>query len=129
MQKIFLLVIIIAFSGCKKKDDTPPDLQLKTTAGYTYSDLTVSVGSSFTVGIIAKSGASDLQLFYTEVAFDGSNAPNLVSKIWMTASETNQYEKDVTVTTRNQPGTERWVFDVNDTEGRITKKEIRVTVQ
>ena len=129
MRNFFLLFIIISISGCKKKDDTPPGLQFKTGTGYTYSDLTVSHGSSFVVGIIANSGASDLQLFYTEVAYDGSNAPKLVSRIWLNASEANHYERDVTVTTRNQPGTERWVFDVNDADGRITKKEIRVTVQ
>ncbi len=120
---------MIVISASCKKDNTPPDLQLKTGSGYTYSDLTLTLGAHFTVGMIANSGASDLQLIYTEVAFDGANTTRLVSRIWMTAAEANHCEKDITITTRNQAGTERWVFDVNDADGRISKKEIRVTVQ
>lgn len=119
---------IFLLASCKK-DNTPPDLSLKTGAGYTYADLALSPGSTFTVGMVAKKGADDLNLFYTEVAFDGANTTSLVSRIYMDETERNHADHDITVTCRNQTGTERWVFDVNDGNGRISKKEIRVTVQ
>jgi hypothetical protein len=124
-----LVLFLILFSAGCKKDNTAPALTLKTGAGYTYSDLTLAPSQTFVVGMDATSGASDLSMAYTEVAFDGANSPRLVSRLYTNASQKKHYEKDITVTTRSTPGTERWVFNINDDDGRITKKEIRVTVQ
>lgn len=128
MRKIFLLFIIISTASCHK-DNTPPDLKLKTGAGYTYADFITTQGSTFVVGMDAYSGASDLDLMYTEVAFDGASDPHLVSRVYVTAQQKNHFTRDVTVTTRNTPGTERWVFNINDEDGRISKVEINVRVQ
>ncbi|MBI3512161.1 MAG: hypothetical protein HY064_15995 [Bacteroidetes bacterium] len=124
--QILLFSIIIV--SCHK-DKSPPDLELKSGPGYTTSDIVVSPGTAFVVGINAYSGADDLNLFYTEVAFDGANTTKLVSRVWMNSDEHKHFVRDVTVTTRTQAGTERWVFDINDADGRISKKEIKVTVQ
>ncbi|HET6991611.1 MAG TPA: hypothetical protein VFJ43_09825 [Bacteroidia bacterium] len=129
MRKAFFLLSVVLIISCKKKDNTPPDLQFKTGTGYTSTNLTISPGGTFTVGMVANKGADDLNMFYTEVAFDGANTASLVSRIYMTESERKHAEHDITVTCRNQPGNERWIFDVNDGNGRITKKEIKVTVQ
>ncbi|HEU4719508.1 MAG TPA: hypothetical protein VFU15_16810, partial [Bacteroidia bacterium] len=86
-------------------------------------------GSQFVVGIIADKTTDDLKLLYTEVAFDGANTTSLVSRVWLAPDERSHFERDITVTLRSQAGTERWVFNVNDANGRISKKEIRVTVQ
>lgn len=112
-----------------KKDNTPPDLVLKGGAGYTNTNVTLSPGSTFVVHMQMTKGADDLSALYTEVAFDISNAPRLVSRLYIGPNDRSYFEKDITVTTRSTPGTERWVFNVNDSDGRITKKEIRITVQ
>jgi hypothetical protein len=124
---LVLLFILLAFS-CKKENN-PPGLTLKNAAGYVSGDVTLPPGSSFLVRMQMTKGTDDLNALYTEVAFDGSNAPQLVSRIYIGPNDREHFEKDVTVTTRTTPGTERWVFNVNDSDGRITKKEIRVTVQ
>ena len=129
MRIILLFCTLLLIASCKKKDNTPPDLNLKTGTGYTYADLTLSPGGTFVVGMIADKKVDVLNMFYTEVAFDGANTAALVSKIYMTESERKHADHDITITCRNQAGTERWVFNVNDGNGRITKKEIRVTVQ
>ena len=121
-------MIIISTVSCRK-DNTPPDLKLKTGAGYTYADFITTQGSSFVVGMDAYSGASDLNMMYTEVAFDGASDPRLVSRVYVNAQQKNHFTRDVTVTTRNTPGTERWVFNINDEDGRISKVEINVRVQ
>ncbi len=128
MRIIIFFFSILLIASCKK-DNTPPDLQLKSGAGYTYSDISVSPGGTFTVGIIADKRADNLHAIYSEVAYDGANAANLVARVFLGDNDKNHYEYDFVVTCRNQAGTERWIFNVNDKNGRISKKEIRVTVQ
>ncbi|MDQ3109286.1 MAG: hypothetical protein M3R17_05285 [Bacteroidota bacterium] len=129
MRKIFLfLFFVLAIVSCKK-DDKPPELILKSGTGYISSDVTLPPGSVFLVRMQMTKGTDELSALYTEVAFDGSNAPQLVSRNYIAPADRDHFEKDITITTRTTPGTERWVFNVNDADGRITKKEIRVTVQ
>ena len=128
MRITILLSLIFLIASCKK-DNTPPDLQFKTGSNYTSANLTLELGGSFTVGLIANKEKDDLNLIYTEVAFDGTNSPNRIFHTYMNSSERKYAERDITITCRNQAGTERWVFNVNDADGRISKKEIKVTVQ
>jgi hypothetical protein len=128
MRKLILLLIIISVASCKK-DNTPPDLKLKTGPGYTYANVTLTQGTTFVVGMDAYSGASDLNEMYTEVAYDGASDPHLVTRVWLSADQKNHYQRDLTVTTRTTTGTERWVFNINDDDGRISKVEIMVRVQ
>lgn len=120
---IFLLVL-----SCNK-DNSPPELTLKAGSGYTSGNISLAPGSTFLVRMQMTKGADDLSALYTEVAYDGANAPRLVSRIYIGPNDRTHFEKDITVTTRSTPGTERWVFNVNDSDGRISKQEIRVTVQ
>ena len=128
MRITILLSLIFLIASCKK-DNTPPDLQFKTGANYTYANLTLGLCGSFTVGLIANKETDDLNLIYTEVAYDGTNSPNRIFHTYMNSSERKHAERNITITCRNQAGTERWVFNVNDADGRISKKEIKVTVQ
>lgn len=128
MRNTFLLLIFILALSCNK-DDAPPELTLKSGTGYTSGDISLPPGSTFLVRMQMTKGADDLSALYTEVAFDGANVPRLVSRVYIGPNDRSHFEKDITVTTRTTPGTERWVFNVNDADGRISKKEIRVTVQ
>ncbi len=131
MMRVYSLIIIclsvFGFSGCQK--DVPPKLSLKAEGTYVYSDITVTPGSSFTVGCIADKAKDDLSLFYVEVAYDGSSASQLVDRFFIGPDFRTRYEKDYVVNVRNISGRERWIFNVNDEEGRISRREIRVTVQ
>jgi hypothetical protein len=128
MKKGLLLLLIVLVVSCKKEDN-PPGLTLKNGTGYVSGDITLAPGTSFLVQMQMTKGTDELNALYTEVAFDGANMPQLVSRIYIGPNDRDHFEKDITVTTRTTPGTERWVFNVNDADGRITKKEIRVTVQ
>jgi hypothetical protein len=131
MMRVYSVIIIclsvFGFSGCQK--DVPPKLTLKAEGTYVYSDLTVTPGSSFTVGCIADKAKDDLSLFYVEVAYDGSSASQLTDRFFIGPDFRTRYEKDYVVNVRNISGRERWIFNVNDEEGRISRREIRVTVQ
>lgn len=130
MRLITLLLICVTvpfLGGCEK--DVPPKLSLKTEGSYVSSDIIVTPGSSFTVGGIAEKTKDELSLYYVEVAYDGSSAGRLVERWFIHPDFRSRYEKDYVVTVRNTSGRERWIFCVNDEEGRISKREIRVTVQ
>jgi hypothetical protein len=129
MRKLLLLLFIPVLLFSCKKDQKAPDLVFKTGPTYTSSDIVASPGTTIVVGCTATKTDDDLHLFYTEVAYDGSNTSALVSRTYMAADQKSTFTQDVTITLRNTPGTERWIFLVNDADGRITKKEIRVTVQ
>jgi hypothetical protein len=128
MRNAFLLLIFILAISCNK-DNSPPELTLKSGMGYTSGDVSLPPGSTFLVRMQMTKGADELSALYTEVAYDGANVPQLVSRVYIGPNDRSYFEKDITVTTRTTPGTERWVFNVNDADGRISKKEIRVTVQ
>lgn len=120
----FILLLI----GCKK-DEQPPTITLKTGSSYTSTDVVLPPGTQITVGVDAYKTTDELKLFYTEVAYDGSNTAYLVARAYTGPTEKEHYSTDVSITLRNQTGTERWIFNVNDANGRITKKELRITVQ
>ena len=128
MRNAFFLIIIFLAVSCKKENN-PPVLTLKSGTGYTSSDVTLPQGSSFLVRMEMTRGTDDLSALYTEVAYDGANTGRLVTRIYIGPNDRQHFEKDITVTTRNQPGTELWIFNVNDADGRITRKEIKVAVQ
>ncbi len=115
------------FGGCEK--DMPPKISLKSEGTYVSTDIIVAPGSSFTVGSIAEKTKDELSAFYVEVAYDGSSAGRLVERWFIHPDFRSRYEKDYVVTVRNIAGRERWIFNVNDSEGRISRREIRVTVQ
>jgi hypothetical protein len=128
VRTLCIFLIVCGLFSCQK-EKLPPALTLKTGTGYTTSDFFAAPGTSFVVGIDASQTTDELDLFYTEVGFDGANTNQLVSRIYVPSNEREHFVRDITVTLRNQVGTERWVFNINDADGRITKREIKVTVQ
>ncbi len=128
MRLTSLILLIVLFSACRK-GDTAPTITLKSGSGYTSANVSASPGAQLLVRVVADKGTDNLELFYTEVAYDGANTNRLVSRVYLGPNDEQHYERDVTVTLRSQAGTERWIFNVNDSDGRISKTEIRVTVQ
>jgi hypothetical protein len=130
MKPLFSLfaVVVLLFTACKDKSN-PPAIQLKTDGSYVSSSIVVAPGSSFLVGVICTKTTDELHLLYTEYAYDGANTGTFGSRTYIGPNDRSRFEKDYTITTRNQPGNERWIFNVNDQEGCISKVEIKITVQ
>jgi hypothetical protein len=125
---ILLFAAVVILSSCKKDEPKPPQLYFKTGAAYTSADITVAPGTSITVGVVADEGEDPLHLIYSEVAYDGANVDSLYARHYV-EGEVTHAEHDFTFTVRNQTGNERWTFNVNDKDGRLTEKEIRILVQ
>jgi hypothetical protein len=122
-----IIGLVVVFSACEK--DVPPKLSFRTGEGYTSSYIQAVPGSTFLVGCIAEKTKDDLSTFYVEYAFEPANVGFLADRWTLSRTEARRYERNYWITVRNQPGRERWIFKINDSEGRITQKEILITVQ
>lgn len=134
MKNILKTTIAFAFalfvlSSCEKDAHIPPDVTLKTGAGYTSADATVGKSQSITVGITAVKKEDDMIKYNVSYAFDGAASTTTFQDFSLSGGEKQNYSKDVTFTTRNQAGTEKWVFTITDKDGNIAQKQITLTVQ
>ena len=134
MKKIFYLtacaLFISAFS-CKKKKDAhvPPHVVFKTGTGYTSADATVPKQDTLKVGITATKTEDDLKSYNASYLYDGTSTTTTFYNYLLSSSEYTSYSKDLQIITRNQAGTEKWVFSIVDRDGNITQKSFTLTVQ
>lgn len=134
-MKKFSLFLSIALtismlSSCEKDEGKLPNIAFKTGAGYTSADMTVAKGATVLVGISA-SKAEDkdvLKTFNESVAFDGGTNTSVLNES-LSGSQGDNYEKDVTITTRNQDGTEKYTFTVTNRDGLTNSVTLTLTVQ
>ncbi|MCB0395214.1 MAG: hypothetical protein KDD36_01090 [Flavobacteriales bacterium] len=128
---LVMLALTVSFFSCKKEKDAhvPPDVVFKTSAGYTSADATVGQGDTLLVGIVATKTEDDLKSFNVSYAYDGASSTTTFHNYFMTSSEYEGYSADTEIITRNQVGTEKWVFSIVDRDGNITQKTLILTVQ
>lgn len=127
----FLLLIIIAFIfiSCEKDAHIPPNISFKTGGVYTSADATVGKGVNITVGIIAEKVEDDMRSYNVSYSYDNATTTTTAQDFSITGSEQQHYEKDVTFTTRDQAGTEKYFFTITDKDGNIAQKVLTLTVQ
>lgn len=127
-----LLLIILGVSSCKKEEvdpHVPPALEFKTGAGYTSADATVGMQDTLVIGITASITEDELMSFNVSYDYDASGSTTTFYNYALSASETQSYSHDTQIVTRNQAGTEEWIFTIVDRDGNITSKSITLTVQ
>lgn len=125
---VYIIAAVVAITSCKKDEPQPPTLVLKTDSGYTAADVIVPPGTTIKVGVVCDQGTDSLNLIYSEVAYDGANVDSLCERYWVPNEQTHA-EHDFIFQVRNSVGSERWTFNVNDNDGRLVEKEIRIVVQ
>jgi len=132
----FLLITAILFTlttiSCKKKkadQHVPPDVEFKTGGTYTNVDRTVNKSDTIVVGITATKTEDDLKSYNVSYRFDGSTTSTTFFNYLLSDAEKSSYSRDVTFVTRNQAGSETWVFSIVDRDGNITQKTIVLTVK
>jgi hypothetical protein len=132
--KIFLFgfLTLALISSCKKKKSdphVPPNVSFKTGGIYTSGDKTVNRNDSVLVGIIATKTEDDLKSYNVSYYYDGATSSTTFYNYLLSASEINAYDHDIKIMTRNQAGSEKWVFSIVDRDGNITQKTILLSVQ
>ena len=127
---LFLIFIISVSLSCKKKKDAhiPPDVAFTTGTGYLSSDAAAGRSDSLKVGITATKTEDDLKSYNVSYAYDGAGTTTTFFNYYLSASEYQSYSKDIGIVTRNQAGSEKWIFSIVDRDGNITQKTIVLTV-
>jgi hypothetical protein len=128
---LLLIAAMAAFFSCKKKTDAhvPPSVSFKTGGNYTSGDKTINKNDSVLVGISATKTEDDLRSYNISAAYDGATGTTTKYQYYLGTSEYNSFSKDYWVKARNQTGSERWVFSIQDKDGNITQKSLTLTVQ
>ncbi len=134
IRKITKAIVVLTafgfvFSSCKKDEHKPPTITLKSGVGYTSVDATVAKNQTIKVGITADKVEDDMLTYNVSYAYDGATTTVTSQTFSLTGSEQQHYDKDVTFNTRNQNGTEKWIFTITDKDGNIAQKQIVLTVQ
>jgi len=129
IRPLTLLVALTVTLSCEKDKHIPPNLQLKTGGVYTASDATVAKNQTIQVGILADKVEDDMISYNVSYAYDNASTTTTSQNFSLTGSEQQHYDKDVTFSTRNAAGTEKWTFTITDKDGNIAQKQIVLTVQ
>ena len=126
---IAIAILALTQTACDK--GLLPNIAFKTGAGYTSADATVAKGAAIKVGIDAsKAESADvLKTFNISTKFDGATSPTTVKSETLTGTQGDAYSTDFSFTTRNQAGTEVYIFTVTNRDGLIGTKELKLTVQ
>jgi len=131
IRPILAMTVAIAIStlvSCKKDEHVPPDINFKTTAGYTAADAIEAVNTPVLFGVDVVKTEDELKTFDVSVSLDGAAANSIQSET-ISGSEEDGFSRDVAVTTRAVTGTEKYTFTVTDRDGNITQESITLTVQ
>lgn len=129
---IIVFMLLFALHSCKKKKvdpHVPPDVVLKSGAKFLTGDVTLPKQDTVWVGITATKTEDDLKSYNVSFAYDGATTTTTFFNYLMTSNEYEGYSKDIQIITRNQAGSEKWVFSIVDRDGNITQKTINITVQ
>lgn len=132
MTRAFLLVLLTAvlLCSCEQEDDNAPkrspSITYRTDSGYTSADDTVGMGDTVLIGVTMQQGSDEIAAFMVRVAFDGQSAYEQRDSI-VVGSQSFSFEKQIV--TRNQPGSEKWMFGVEETDGDGYFRPIKLTVQ
>lgn len=120
---------IVSLFSCEKDERKPPKMEFKTTNGYAFTDQALKKDTSIKVGVIVTKVEDDLKTFNVSNAFDNSGSMNTVSNEAISGNEKTGFSRDLNIKTRNQVGTERYVFTVTDVDGNIQNLTLNFNVQ
>ena len=124
-----IVFFLFLFISCEREQEPLPTLELKTGAGYTSQNTTISKGSTLTVGILATKAENNLKTYNVSVSYDGVATTKTVKNFIISDSENSPYDKDVNFTVRHQEGIEKYNFTIVDADGNIVQKNLTFTVE
>ena len=126
---LLALGITLGAASCNRDDDDTPDvnptIEFVLDAGFTYRNDTVSVNDTLLVGVRINRGDDGLRTFKVLSQYDGQQE-NVQDSLPI---GTTTFAFDKVIRIRPVPGTERWTFAVQVTDGDIIRRALTFTVQ
>lgn len=135
MKKSVYFILVLAvigvsiLSSCKKKDSGPTDpnpaLGLVSTAGYTYQDVSLPVGSPFKIGVrCSSSEATGALLTHLNISQLFQSKPGTA---FDTAFTVSTFSRDFEYVAQAVTGQETWTITVKDSNGNTAIKSFIIT--
>jgi hypothetical protein len=131
IKKMLLPVIFLttAISSCKKDAHVPPVISLKTGVGFVSADGIVAKNQVLTIGLSAQKVEDNMLSLNVSYAYDSDGSTNTFKTFSLEGTEQEHCEKDISFTTRNLAGTEKWILTIADKDGNIAQKQLVLSVQ
>lgn len=127
---VIILTTLFVISCKKEKDEGKlPNIGFKTGGTYVSGSITLSKDTTITVGISASKAEENdvLKSFDASRAYDSGTDSSFISEA-LTGTQGDTYDKDMTITTRNQAGTETYTFTVINRDGLKNSVSLTITV-
>ena len=124
-----ITILLLTISSCEKDKGILPDISFKAGAGYTSADASIAKNTPFLVGVnAARTEDKDvLKTFNASVSFDGGASTTIYNEV-LTTTQGDNYTHDLSLTTRNQSGTEKYSFTITNRDGLINTITMTITV-
>ena len=131
LKKTFASALILSVFaiGCKKDAHTPPVITLKTGVGYISEDGIVARNQSIKAGLTAAKTEDNMTSLNVSYAYDNSSSTITFKTFSLEGTEQEHCDRNILFTTRNQAGTEKWIFTITDKDGNVSQKQLALTVQ
>ncbi len=125
------LTLSMGIVGCKKnppEEPQPPTITFTTDQGYVYQDVTVAPGTVLRIGVTACKGnnAPQLSSFTFRIVRVSGVTETIVQATKINA---DCYRIDTAVVVGQTPGTEKWIVEATDKDGRTTTRTLNITIQ
>ena len=132
MRDLVLAIVILSClfltTGCTKDQSeigNSANITFRTDSGYTWRDDSVPLADTLHIGVTATKGSQNLRSLFVYVNYD--NGPAIRQDSVHVNSNPFNFEK--MLVTRNQAGKEKWTFSVRENNGDNTQRSLTFTVQ
>lgn len=122
------ILATIALSSCKKDAHIPPVITLKSGVDFVSADGIVAKNQPLKIGLTAQKTEDNMLNLNVSYAYDNDGATSTFKTFSLVGTEQEHCEREISFTTRNQAGTEKWVVTIADRDGNIAQKQLVLTV-
>lgn len=126
---VLLLACSLVYSCKKSAQSAAPTITLKSGAGLISESGIVAQGQTLTIAVAAQSTEDNLSRLSVSTEFDHSGNSSSFKSFSLEANEQEHCEKEISFTTRNRSGSEKWIVTVEDRNGHSAHTEIELTVR
>lgn len=120
--------LLILFTSCERDDAGPsvnPSIDFVEGDGYVTLSDTFPVSDTLLVGVVIRKGDDDMNIFKVITRYD--NGPEQTRD--SLAMGTDVFEFDKTIILRDQAGSEKWTFAVQEDDGDVIRRSLTFTVE
>jgi hypothetical protein len=124
-----LLGVISVLLACTKDEavdgSSAASITFRTDSGHVFMNDTVGLGDTLRVGVIVNDGTDALDHFFLSVAYDGG----LTEYRDTVPVNSDPFTYEAMLIMRQQAGTEKWTFTVQEPDGDRTLRSLTFLVQ